>query len=329
MGPFARRGRVGRWLASAVLVASLAAALVHAQPAAARPSTLEVSVYIAEAQHFSIADESVDADVWVSGYWRDPRILPISNLVAVNEVANQLREVLPARPQRLPDGRFHQALHIRGTFDQSNSLGDYPFDTQTLRMSFEERSFDASRIVMVPGNPPITADSAIHLAGFHIGEPVLTLSRHVYPPNFRGMTGRAGFAQMTAALPVTRPLAGALLTTFVPIVIVLVSAGLMFAVRADYVDARIGIGVTSLLTLVALQLAEADKLPVLGYATVLELIVIASYVFIVSALALVARTSWLVRQDDGITRAIRFDRRAVAVLAGCYVAAVAVILLAR
>jgi hypothetical protein len=196
-------------------------------------------------------------------------------------------------------------------------------------MSFEERSFDASRIVMVPGNPPITADAAIHLAGFHIGEPVLTLSRHVYPPNLRGPTGRAAFAQMTAALPVTGPLAGALLTTFVPIVIVLVSAALMFAVRADYVEARIGIGVTSLLTLVALQLAEADKLPVLGYATVLELIVIASYVFIVSALALVARTSWLVRQDDGITRAIRFDRRAVAVLAGCYVAAVAVILLAR
>ena len=67
----------------------------------------------------------------------------------------------------------------------------------------------------------------------------------------------------------------------------------------------------------------------LGYATVLELIVIVRYVFIVCALALVARTSWLVRQDDGIARAIRFDRRAVAVLVGCYVAAVAVILLAR
>ena len=57
------------------------------------------------------------------------------------------------------------------------------------------------------------------------------------------------------------------------------------------------------------------------------LAVIVSYVFIVSALALVARTSWLVRQDDGIARAIRFDdRRAVAVLVGCYVAAEAVIL---
>ena len=95
--------------------------------------------------------------------------------------------MLPARPQRLPDGRFHQALHIRGTFDQSNSLGDYPFDTQTLRMSFEERSFGADRILMVPGNPPITADPVIHLAGFRIGKPVLILSRHVYPPNFRGV----------------------------------------------------------------------------------------------------------------------------------------------
>ena len=48
-----------------------------------------------------------------------------------------------------------------------------------------------------------------------------------------------------------------------------------------------------------------------------------------SPLALVARSSWLARNDDGIARAIRFDRRAVAVLVGCYVAAVAVILLAR
>ena len=98
-----------------------------------------------------------------------------------------LREVLPARPQRLPDDRFHQALHIRGTFDQSNSLGDYPFDTQTLRMSFEERSFGADRILMVPGNPPITADPVIHLAGFRIGKPVLILSRHVYAPRLPGV----------------------------------------------------------------------------------------------------------------------------------------------
>ena len=33
----------------------------------------------------------------------------------------------------------------------------------------------------------------------------------------------------------------------------------MFGVRADYVEARIGIGVTALLTSVGLQLAEADK----------------------------------------------------------------------
>jgi hypothetical protein len=267
--------------------------------------------------------------VWVSGYWTDPTILPISNLVAVNEVASQLREVLPARPARLPDGRFHQDLHIRGTFDQSADLSDFPLDTQTLRVRFEQRSFDARRIVMVPGSPAITADPAIHLAGFKIGQPTLSVGTHVYPRGFRGLAGRAAFAQMTANLPISRPLAGALVTTFIPIVIVLVSAALMFAIRPSYVEGRIGIGITALLTLVALQLAETGNLPVLAYATVLELVVIASYVFIVAAIAMVARTSWIVHRDEGIARATRFDRRAIVVLTALYAVAVAVILLAR
>jgi hypothetical protein len=325
MEPSALRGR----LVAVVFAATLCTAIAPVSAAEAQPSKLEVSVYIAEVQHFSASDESVDADVWISGYWRDPGIRPIRNLVAVNEVASQLRETLPARPQRLPDGRFHQALHIRGTFDQSPDFGDYPLDTQTLRLSFEQRSYDARRIVMVPGRPPISVDPAIHLAGFEIGKPALKLRSHVYPPNFRGTTGRPAFAQLTAELPITRPLAGALLTTFVPIAIVLLAAALMFALRPEYVEGRIGIGITALLTMVALQLVETGNLPVLGYATLLELILIPSYVFIVAAIALVARTSWMVDQDGGIERAARFDRRAVVALAACYAATIGIILIAH
>jgi hypothetical protein len=318
-----------RLLIAAVLAATLATTLAPAPVAAAAPAPVEVSVYIVQIQHLSTTEETVDVDVWVSGYWRDPKIDPISNLVAVNEVSSTLREVLPARPQRLRDGRFRQALHIRGTFDQSADLGDYPFDTQTLRVSFEERSFDAHRIVMVAGRPPIYADPGIHLAGFSIGKPALKLRTHVYPPNFRGATGHAAFAQVTAALPITRPVAGALVTTFVPIAIVLLSAALMFALRPEYVEARVGVGITTLLTLVALQLVETAQLPVLGYATVLEVILIASYVFVLVAIALVARTSWLIKQDDGIARAVRFDRRAIVLLLACYAAVVTIVLIAH
>jgi hypothetical protein len=318
-----------RFLIAAVLAATLVTTLAPAPVAAAKPTAVQVSVYIVQIQHLSTTEETVDVDVWVSGYWRDPRIDPISNLVAVNEVSSTLREVLPARPQRQRDGRLRQALHIRGTFDQSADLGDYPFDTQTLRIAFEERSFDAHRIVLVAGRPPVFADPAIHLAGFEFGKPALNLRTHVYPPGFRGAAGHAAFAQVTATLPITRPVAGALLTTFVPIAIVLLSAALMFALRPEYVEGRIGVGITALLTLVALQLVETSSVPVLGYATVLELILIASYVFVLVAIALVARTSWLIHQDDGIARAARYDRRAIAVLMACYITAVAIVLVAH
>ena len=94
-------------------------------------------------------------------------------------------------------------------------------------------------------------------------------------------------------LPVERPATTYAIKLFLPVLIVLISAGLMYLVRPDYVEGRIGIGVTALLTLVALQLTTNAQLPSVEYLMLIDKVYIASFAFIVAGIALVARTSWM------------------------------------
>jgi hypothetical protein len=109
--------------------------------------------------------------------------------------------------------------------------------------------------------------------------------------------------------------------TFVPIMLIVVCATLVFFVRPRYIEGRIGLGITALLTLVALQLASGASLPDVDYLMMLDKIYLLAYLFIIIALARVVATSW--RSDDShAEKAISHaDRRWVLGLLAAYLAA--------
>ena len=126
------------------------------------------------------------------------------------------------------------------------------------------------------------------------------------------------------SVPVTRPIVAMSIKTFVPISLIVVCAGLVFFVRPRYVEGRIGLGITALLTLVALQLASGSSLPDVDYLMMLDKIYLLAYLFIIIALARVVATSWH-GNDDSAEKAIsRTDRIwAAALLAGYFAANIA------
>ena len=62
--------------------------------------------------------------------------------------------------------------------------------------------------------------------------------------------------------------------------------------RPRYVEGRIGLGITALLTLVALQLTSGASLPDVDYLMMIDKIYLLAYLFIILALARVVMTSW-------------------------------------
>ena len=109
-------------------------------------------------------------------------------------------------------------------------------------------------------------------------------------------------------VPVKRPIVAMSLKTFVPIALIVVCATLVFFVRPRYVEGRIGLGITALLTLVALQLTSSASLPDVDYLMMLDKIYLLAYVFIIIALARVVGTSWRGGDPAAETRTSRADR---------------------
>jgi hypothetical protein len=123
---------------------------------------------------------------------------------------------------------------------------------------------------------------------------------------------------MTLALPVTRPVIAMSIKAFVPILLIVVCAALVFFVRPTYVEGRIGLGITALLTLVALQLAASAALPDVDYLMMIDKVYLLAYLFIIVALMRIVATSWR-GHDEAHERAIsRIDRISVATLIVAY-----------
>ena len=121
------------------------------------------------------------------------------------------------------------------------------------------------------------------------------------------------------SVPVNCPIVAMSIKTFVPIMLIVVCAGLIFFVRPRYIEGRIGLGITALLTLVALQLATGGSLPDVDYLMMLDKIYLLAYLFIIIALGRVVATSWLGDDASAEKSISRKDRIfAVALLVGVF-----------
>jgi hypothetical protein len=95
-----------------------------------------------------------------------------------------------------------------------------------------------------------------------------------------------------------------------------------------YVEGRIGIGITALLTLVALQLTSNSTLPEVDYLILLDKLYILSYGFVVLTMAMIVRNSWVDAEGD-VAAARQVDRRSLIVLSSVYVVAAVVVMVTQ
>ena len=67
----------------------------------------------------------------------------------------------------------------------------------------------------------------------------------------------------------------------------------MLVLKTTYIDARLGIGITSLLTVVAIQLAANETMPSPDYLVLMDKIHLVAYVYVLTGLSVVVYTARL------------------------------------
>ena len=271
----------------------------------------------------------VDLYVWFR--WKGPELDPSKTMEFMNRYASDdnVREALYEQPKEMPDGSLYSIVRYQGRFAAKFPLEKYPFDTQLLTVAMEDTVSGAAKAGLCARRRDTgDAQPGDHLAGVH-GRQTQHANhrqRSIRPISaiFRCREAEA-YSRIVVTVPVTRPVVAMSLKTFVPITLIVVCAALVFFVRPRYVEGRMALGITALLTLVALQLASGSSLPDVDYLMMLDKIYLLAYLFIILALARVVATSWHGHDDHAEKAISRGDRIwVVALLAAYFIANVAV-----
>lgn len=296
---------------------------------ASEPTPVSVGAYINDIQNLDLKTHSFSVDIYLWFRWKEPKgsannddkLDPSSTIEFVNpyELWGHVRNQDFKSPLQFPGGNRYQVIREQGRFSQKLALYDYPFDRQRLVIDFEDQRSEARDLDYQVDSEGVTMNPELHLPGFVIGKPTFKVIRTEYPTNFGDPRGEKHniFSRARIEIPIERPVLTYSAKLLVPVFCVILCAALMFLFSPAYVDSRVGIGITTLLTIVALQITLNEDLPEVDYLVLMDKIYLASYLFVISGLGLVVKSTSLLARE-GASAAERLDRRSLGFLVTAY-----------
>lgn len=326
--------------AIATLLVALLLVLITAYEARAQdeltPIEVTVGLYVNDIQAVDLRTHSYGMDFYVWFRWDNPDYDPTLSFEFMNtfDPEAHVETVLYDEPQSQPDGSLYQIVRHQGLFTTKFPVGDYPFDHQTLIVSLEDSEFGSGDLQFVADTRPLTLNPEIRLPGFRLGEPQLVIRDKPYPTAFGDLSQPdvAAYSRAEFLIPVTRPAVSGILKTFVPVLLIILCAAFALLLDPEHVEARIGLAITALLTLVAMQFTMLSGLPEVAYLTLLDQVYLLSYLYILVVIAIVVRGTRVdergaIRGGAGATiRLIESGPRSALFVTGAYLAAILLVI---
>lgn len=318
-----RRLLVNTGFAVLVVLFTGSSALLVPASATADPGTNEVTVgaFINDIQQVDLAAGSFTMDLYLWMRWRGDRNDPTDSVEVMNsntfentttsQTGGVAGKPLYPAPRIMPDGSKYMAFRYQGVFSRKMNLERFPFDVQNLVAIFEDQDQDTRQLVYVPDKDPITISETVNIPGYKIGKPSLTVRAHRYPTNFGDLSAspEQQYSRIVIAVPVTRDVLPYMVKIMLPILIVILITALIYVMPARFEDSRTGIGVTAMLTMVALQWTTDEGLPSVEYLTLLDLIYILSMLYILAAMGYTVIASRRTKKETADAILTSFDRR--------------------
>lgn len=276
-----------------------------------------VGIYMNDISEFEIAQGRfhVDMNIWCKWYGTNssPQLTFVNGAIESSEVLRVEN-----------DGDWHSVLsHVQGTFRGTFPLHRFPFDKQKLSVSISIPS-EWGRIIP-------------DLAGSGMSQN-FSITGWKYRPYFQATTGTTRFysdfgsiaregepfeANMAIfSVEIARPLMSYLLKFIFPLmIIIMISFSAFFTL--NNIEANLSVGLTSLLTCVALHFSQGDSLPNVSYLIAADQFFIWGYLIILGNIVV---TLYAFRTSGyDMERAKKIDGIAWKVLGGLFIAGYAMI----
>lgn len=312
-----------------ILVLLILGCSFPAQAQSPAPDEVVLGVYINDIQQLDLKTQSYGMDFYVWLRWKNASINPAKTFEFMNPY-NRSDHVVTAlydAPQTMPDGSLYMATRFQGQFTSPMPMEKFPFDVQQLKFAFEDNVSGINKQIFVPDKVPVLLSPRVIIPGYILGAPEFARSNTLYPTTFGDLrtTDLDSYSRVTVSVPIRRHTLSNAIKVILPIFLVAACAALVFFIHPIYVEGRIGMGITALLTLVALQLTSNSNMPETDYLMMVDKLFFAAYIFVILTLAQAVHTSWPAfhGRNDVV---VKQDRIAFVVLAGAFALGVVAIM---
>jgi hypothetical protein len=244
---------------------------------AAGPTVVGLGVFFQDVASLSDVEQTLDVDVVVVARWRDPRLAdPARGDASVECPMLENRLWIPAlEPENLRgrqafyparflvDGRGVVTLARRLWVKLSYPLDfrDFPLDRHRWKVTLWPVLSRSDEIVFHPLSNVTGMNERLSIQGFRVGEPRAGVSTGP-------RVGRVGsWARFDLELLLERNWSYHAWKLGVPLTLIVLMAYGVYFIPASAVPQQIGLGMTSMLTLIAYMLALGGTLPRISYLT--------------------------------------------------------------
>lgn len=249
----------------ALPTAVMATAEVPALQNTTRPQIVETGVYVMDLQSFNVADGTFGVNFYLTLASDSP--VSLTDLDIVNGRITSVDTLLDT-----PDKKSYR---IFAAMTADPDLHQYPFDRHTLSIEIEPKLHDERSMILVVHRNSTGHEPDVGIPGWQMSkEDSRTISRSYGKDE-------APYSRAVFSYHIRRDSTSTLLKFFLPILLLLVVTLFSLAMKGS---SRLGLDASMLIVAVFIHWRISDSIPLVAYATFLDMFMVITYTTIVMVL---------------------------------------------
>jgi len=257
------------------IVLTLFVFLVIPLVSASEPGDVETGIYVISLGNYEFNKGTYTMDFYLWFRWNASSNLTPAKFEFMNGRANS-KELISDETDPETNNR-EMWYRVQASLYSEPQFKDFPFDTQIIRIDFEDSANTFQKLRYIPAVDESGLDDNVKASGWLIKEWSFVSANKEYKWN-------ETYSRGSFEIFIKREKTSTAIKTLLPPILFCIVSGLSFFFRSDKVAQRLGMGTSMLISAVMFHISQTASLPPLGSLILIDKIMISTYVFLASSL---------------------------------------------
>ncbi len=260
---------------------------------------VEVLLYLIDLVEIKGSDQSFFADLYVEANWHDPSLAGGSeeyrkfkledvwnpSLLIVNR--RSASQSLPAIVRVDREGNVVYSQRVTGVFSATMDLRGFPLDDQRLRIWVVSTGASNEEVLLVASDAPVLQADQLSITDWDVRDVRVERLDYRATPRAEVLSG------ISLNIDVDRRVGYYIIQVLIPLIAIVLMSWSVYWVDPTVVATRMGVAVTTMLTLIAYRFMLGNLVPRLSYLTRLDYFMFGATALVVLTMFVMAGTSYL------------------------------------